>query len=404
MSLLNTPSDFSLSVDGSELTLSWTDCCSSETQTAMVNLGNIGSGGGSGAFTYIRDESGSAAPGAPVAPATPPGTPVTSDTVIEVWDDKTLLWTYNGASWTLVASQITGPLLKAAETSLDKFNTAAWDVNPGRFTFIYDGDANSNNPLIGITDDDGNAHPISQTVYWEITNGATGIGSNVENPTTSEILVYLLANAKPLPYAGDIIEYTAPSGNVYVYDVTKDDSSANYVFERRSGGSGFLRVTGGGIDGEDKTTWPSQAPSLNWVVDSARSLVRGVVGPSGNKYRIPRTWHIEVGKAGLVDTDTKATADLPATPAAITHTSWIVNAECAMSAAPSANTTFRLYRFATLGGAGTLIGNWTITAGQRTTSLASLVGEQIPTGSYLVCEVTSGSDGEDLVISLNIEG
>lgn len=389
-----------LSVDGSDLTLSWDSCCSDTGLSSTVTLPGFGEGG-VGAFTYLRSESGTA-PASPTAPNDPPGSPSNNDVVIEVWDDKTILWLRASGAWTLVDRLITGPELAAA--AAPGSNPATWPVTTGRAKFIYSNDANGNGELIGIIDAAGTAHPIKSSVYHQVTNGPTGIGTDPENPSTSEFLVHFLGAGRPAPIAGDIIEYTAPSGNVYLYDVMQDDGSTAYVYYKREGGCIYFTDDTGAVDADDPSTWTDLGPCGNIITNATDGLLAGVVDDAGDTFKVARTYHIEMGKIGVVTTDSGAANEQPQTLVGNLTAVKIKTAQCRLVVPATGATTFQVHSINSGTNAATQLGVYTIAAGQRTVTMADLVGDTLAASSILALYVNSGSDGRHLSVTLTVEG
>lgn len=164
-------------------------------------------------------------------------------------------------------------------------------------------------------------------------------------------------------------------------------------------------TTGDTGDGGSTPSTPTpEDANVEFVVDEDTGLLRSIVGPpEETNYPIPRTYHVEVGKLGVVDQDQIPIDDLPATPIGNTDAAYIISAACAMSKAPAFDTTFRLYHYTTVGGDETLLGEFTILAGQRSVSMGSIVNEVVPANAFLACAVIAGSNGENLSVVLNLQ-
>jgi hypothetical protein len=112
-----------------------------------------------------------------------------------------------------------------------------------------------------------------------------------------------------------------------------------------------------------------------------------------------------MGKYGIVSTDADSIDDLPMHPlSSPTNGSWRIKfADCVLSTAAAGSTIFAIYKYANPTASAVLVGSFTITAGNFTVTMASIVDVSIASGSYLALKVTTGSTGTNLNVSLLLE-
>lgn len=298
--------------------------------------------GSGGTALFFRDETGGNAPGSPTAPETPPASPESGTKVKEFFDDANRYWTYNGSAWVLDFEE---PVIAAGT-----------DGN----SFFHDASSGGTVDIPGVP-------PAAPSGYS---------GTPVDGDTA---IVF---------YANGALYYERVSG-------------AWILKRQQEYKEDTLTEATGGVSPTNPATWPT-AVNHNMIVDPVTGYLLGFVGPDGTPYTIPvcQRDRVELGKLGTVTTEA---AVENYSPVADTGNQTIIDAWAELGQAGSGPTTFRVYRYPSGGGAGVLMGTFTIPAGTRKLTLASLEGVVVPAGGSLGSQITTGSDAENLNIVIWLE-
>lgn len=124
----------------------------------------------------------------------------------------------------------------AKATAAPQSDPATWPKLPLSATAVVSNDANGRKELIGLTKGI-ESFPVHNPQCYALpltADLAVGIGANPEAPSQTELLLYIGIKALPIPFGGDIIEYTSPLGVKTVYDVCQPVGTLSLVFAARA--------------------------------------------------------------------------------------------------------------------------------------------------------------------------